>query len=160
MPALRRFKLCGWLVVVLTLLVLLNVGIFYNAYHNRISGGFFAQGKIVLSTGDEVKVGSRINFSKQGILEFQKSGGWSRSAYREITGRMGSDFISRTVSAKSEPIAQLSPALEVDDDLSFNQVYYLKEGGEFTYLSIYSGDEGYCFYVKELARVRCFGTEG
>lgn len=157
MPALKKLKLCGALGLLFVLLLMLNVGVFYSNYHNRILGGFFAQGKIVLSAGDEVMMASRVSLSKSGLLEFQKNGDWSRSAYREIVGRMGGNFISRTVSAKSEPMEKLSPAFEVDDDIAFNQIYYLKVGGELTYFSIYSGGEGHCFYVKELARVRCFG---
>ncbi|APC19606.1 hypothetical protein BLL42_28255 (plasmid) [Pseudomonas frederiksbergensis] len=157
MLAIKRFKVCGLLGVFLAVLIMLNVGVFYNNYHSRVSGSFFAQGKMILSTGDEVKMASRINFFKTGLLEFQKSWGWSRSAYREVVGRMGGDFISRTVSARSEPITKLSPAFDGDDD-AFSQVYYLKVGGELTYINIYSGDEGNCFYVKELVRTRCFGV--
>lgn len=160
MPALMLNGRCKWLIVVLMSLFLANAALFFTNHHKRILGSYFAVGTVIFRTGEQVEVKSRIKFSNHGMLEFQKSGVWSRSAYREITRRMGSDFSSRTLSAESVPMEKLSPALKLDDDLSFNQEYYLKRGGEFTYRSIYVGAEGVCFYVEELSRVRCFGIGG
>ncbi len=127
----------------------LSYYVFWGGLKNRFLGSYFEDVIILIDEGERVEFKSRINFNKQGLIEFQKNGSWSRSAYREIVERSGGVYSFKTISANSDPVRNLSKLLEGNSDLSFNHAYYLKKGGLHIEISM-RGRRGGAFMLRSL----------
>lgn len=153
-------KLDAALVLLVVAGLLANATAWYRTYSNSVSGLFYYRAHLIPSDGDAPSLFSRINFSDDELFEFQKSplAAWSRSASRKLVAASGGNYLFKTVSASADKVETLLPA-NVDDDVAFFQTYFSQPDGEYTFVRVHSQANGYCFYIKEIARVRCFGNE-
>lgn len=153
-------KLDTTLVVLVVVGLLANVAAWYCTYSDPVSGIFYYRAHLIPSEGEAPNLFSRVNFSDDELFEFQKSpvAAWSRSASRKMVDAGGGNYVFKTVSASADRVETLLPT-NVDDDVAFYQAYFSRLGGEYTFVRVHSQANGYCFYIKEISRVRCFGHE-
>lgn len=141
----------------IVLLVILHLIYSSAARKDVLKGACFTTGSMIMSSGEVLNVLIRLQSHGNQIHDFEKINYDSQKfSFELVNNFFGSARFMTNPVGSNELLRSMSVR---DRDVAFNYAYLSSSASQLTFYKLDLNPDTPCFYIKELERVLCLGSE-